>query len=64
MSARNITGCAWIDDTGAVVLSRKLVNDERPIRDLVAEIDGLADEASWTVDLTTVYAGAVVDGAG
>lgn len=45
-----------VDDTGAVVLSRKLVNDEQPIRDLVAEIDQLADEVSWTVDLTTVYA--------
>jgi transposase len=45
-----------VDNTGAVVLSRKLVNDERPIRELVAEVDGLADEVSWTVDLTTVYA--------
>ena len=45
-----------VDDTGVVVLSRKLVNDEQPIRDLVAEIDQLADEVSWTVDLTTVYA--------
>jgi transposase len=45
-----------VDDTGAVVLSRKLVNDEQPIRELLAEIDGLADEVSWTVDLTTVYA--------
>jgi transposase len=45
-----------VDDTGAVVLSRKLVNDEQPIPDLVAEIDQLADEVSWTVDLTTVYA--------
>lgn len=45
-----------VDDTGAVVLSRKLVNDEQPIRELVAEIDQLADDVSWTVDLTTVYA--------
>src|SRR5437588_5931648 len=44
-----------VDDTGAVVLSRKLVNDERPIRELVTEIDRLADQVSWTVDLTTVY---------
>jgi len=43
-----------VDDTGAVVLSRKLVNDEQPICELVAEIDQLADEVSWTVDLTTV----------
>ena len=45
-----------VDDTGAVVLSRKVVNDEQPIRELVAEIDRLAHEVSWTVDLTTVYA--------
>jgi transposase len=45
-----------VDDIGAVVLSRKLVNDEQPIRALVAEVDGLAERVSWTVDLTTVYA--------
>lgn len=45
-----------VDDDGAVVLSRKLINDEQQIRDLVAEIDGLAERVSWTVDLTTVYA--------
>ena len=28
-----------VDDTGAVVLSRKVVNDEQPIRELVAETD-------------------------
>jgi transposase len=39
-----------------VVLSRRLVNDEQPIRELVAEIDDLAERVSWTVDLTTVYA--------
>jgi transposase len=49
-----------VDDTGAVVLSRKLVNDEQPIRELVAEIDQLTDEVSWTVDLTTVYASPVL----
>jgi transposase len=45
-----------IDDNGKVVLSRKLVNDEHPIRELVAEVDRLGDQVSWTVDLTTVYA--------
>ncbi|BBX11664.1 IS110 family transposase [Mycobacterium novum] len=45
-----------VDDNGAVMLSRRLVNDEQPIRELVAEIEQLADEVSWTVDLTTVYA--------
>src|SRR3954447_1188232 len=45
-----------VDDTGTVKLSRKLVNDEQPIRALVAEIDAMAERASWAVDLTTVYA--------
>lgn len=45
-----------VDDKGAVVSSRMLVNDERQIGDLLTEVDGLADEVSWTVDLTTVYA--------
>ena len=47
---------AVVDDTGAVVLSRKLVNDEQQIRGLVNEVDALGVEVSWTVDLTTVYA--------
>ena len=42
-----------VDDNGKVVLSRRLVNDEHPIRELVAEIDDLAERVSWTVDLTT-----------
>ncbi len=45
-----------VDGSGAVVLSRKLSNDEDPIRALVAEIDALADQVCWTVDLSTVYA--------
>lgn len=45
-----------VDDTGAVVLSRKLVNDEQLIRALVADVDALGAQVSWTVDLTTVYA--------
>jgi transposase len=47
---------AVVDDAGAVVFSRKLANDEQAIRALVAEVDGLAERVSWTVDLTTVYA--------
>jgi len=47
---------AVVDDTGSVVFSRKLINDEQPIRALVAEIDKLAQRVSWTVDLTTAYA--------
>ena len=45
-----------VDDAGAVVLSRKLTNDEGQIRELVGEIDALGEQVSWTVDLTTVYA--------
>ena len=45
-----------VDDTGAVVLSRKLANDEQPIRALIGEIDVLGEQVAWTVDLTTVYA--------
>lgn len=45
-----------VDDSGAVVLSRNIVNDEQAIRAVVTEVDHLADEVSWTVDLTTVYA--------
>jgi len=45
-----------VDEAGVVVLSRKLANDEQPIRALLAEIDALGPEVSWTVDLTTVYA--------
>jgi transposase len=33
------------------------VNDEHQIRDLVTDVDGLGASVSWTVDLTTVYAG-------
>ena len=32
-----------VDDTGAVKLSRKLVNDEQPIRALVAEIGAVIE---------------------
>ncbi|NTY63036.1 IS110 family transposase [Mycolicibacterium sphagni] len=45
-----------VDAAGTVVLSRKLVNDEQPIRELIAEVDGLGPQVSWTVDLTMTYA--------
>lgn len=45
-----------VDDKGTAVLSRTLTNDEQSIRELVAEVDALSPEVSWTVDLTTVYA--------
>jgi transposase len=45
-----------VDDKGAVVLSRKFVNDEQQIRGLVSEVDRLGGPVSWAVDLTTVYA--------
>lgn len=48
---------AVVDDTGREVLSRKLINDEGQIRELVADVDALGVQVSWTVDLTTVYAG-------
>ncbi|MGU3501431.1 IS110 family transposase [Mycobacterium sp. C31M] len=46
-----------VDDKGTAVLSRKLVNDEQQIRELIAAVNALGHEVSWTVDLTTVYAG-------
>jgi transposase len=46
-----------VDTAGAVVLSRKLANDEQPIRALIAEVDALGQpQVSWTVDLTMAYA--------
>lgn len=45
-----------VDDKGSVVLSRKLTNDEQPIRELIAEVDALGRDVAWTLDLTTVYA--------
>jgi transposase len=45
-----------VDEAGTVVLSRKLVNDEQPIRALIGEIEALSQDVSWAVDLTTVYA--------
>jgi transposase len=45
-----------VNATGTVVLSRKLVNDEQPIRELIAEVDRLGPQVSWTVDLTMTYA--------
>lgn len=45
-----------VDSAGKVMLSRKLVNDEQSIRELIAEIDKLGPQVSWTVDLTMTYA--------
>ena len=46
--------CA-VDDTGTVVLSRKLVNDEQPIRALIGEVDSLLSmlPGRWTSPLCT-----------
>jgi len=49
-----------VDGNGNMVFSRKVVNDEDTIRDLVAEIDTLAGEVSWAVDLSNVYAALVL----
>jgi transposase len=46
-----------VDAAGAVVVSRKVVDDEATIRAVIAEIDALGQpQVSWTVDLTNVYA--------
>lgn len=45
-----------VNAAGTVVFSRKLVNDEQSIRELIAEVDGLGPQVSWTVDLTMTYA--------
>ena len=47
--------CA-VDNTGAVLLSRKISNDQTAIAAAIGEVDALADQVIWTVDLTTVYA--------
>ena len=49
-----------VDREGKVVLSRKPANDEQSLRELVAEVDELGDDVSWTVDLTTVYVALLV----
>lgn len=41
-----------VDDTGATVWSRKIVNDESAILAALGEIIGLADEVSWAVDIS------------
>ena len=45
-----------VDATGAVLLSRRPGNDETAIPRSITEVDALAEQVSWTVDLTTVYA--------
>lgn len=49
-----------VDGNGNMVFSRKVVNDERTIRDLVAEVEKLAGEVSWAVDLSNAYAALVL----
>gem|GEM_PF-7010479 len=43
-------------DTGTVVLSRKLVNDEQPIRALIGEVDSLLSmlPGRWTSPLYSI----------
>ncbi|WP_306796175.1 IS110 family transposase [Nocardia sp. XZ_19_369] len=45
-----------VDTDGRTVLSRRVFNDESAIASVVGEVVNLADEVSWTVDLTTAYA--------
>ncbi len=56
MSVKSITGYVWSTTAGRWCCRARLVNDEQPIRELVAEIDELAERVLWAVDLTTVYA--------
>ncbi|WP_031185630.1 IS110 family transposase [Streptomyces sp. NRRL F-5635] len=41
-----------IDDDGQLVLSRKVVNDETEILELIATVCEAADEVSWAVDIS------------
>ena len=45
-----------LDPDGAVLLSRKVANDEREIGQVVADCAAAARRVQWTVDLTTVEA--------
>lgn len=46
-----------LDAEGRTLLSRRVVNDETDMLNLLSEVDQLgADEVTWTVDLTTVEA--------
>ncbi|WP_026338600.1 IS110 family transposase [Nocardiopsis sp. CNS-639] len=42
-----------IDAEGSRLLSRKVVNDEAEILDLIADVCGLADEVRWAVDISS-----------
>ena len=41
-----------VDDTGEILLSRKVSNDQDAIEQLIADTAGLADELTWAIDLT------------
>ncbi|WP_107079920.1 IS110 family transposase, partial [Micromonospora sp. MH33] len=45
-----------LDPDGAVLLSRKVANDEREIAQVIADCAVAARQVQWTVDLTTVEA--------
>jgi transposase len=45
-----------LDSDGAVLLSRKVANDEREIVQVIADCAAAARHVQWTVDLTTVEA--------
>ncbi|MGW8439382.1 IS110 family transposase [Nocardiopsis sp. NPDC055879] len=42
-----------VDADGNKLLSRKVVNDEAEILDLIADVCGLADELRWAVDISS-----------
>jgi transposase len=42
---------AAVDETGSVVLSRRVVSDEPALRAVIAAVAGLAPRARWAVDL-------------
>jgi transposase len=42
---------AAVDETGSVVLSRRVANDEPALRAVIAAVAGLAPRARWAVDL-------------
>lgn len=49
----------WVavcDDAGKVVSSRKVLNDQAAITEVIGEVEARGGSVSWTVDLTTVYA--------
>ncbi|WP_330358360.1 IS110 family transposase [Streptomyces chartreusis] len=43
--------CVVLDDEGAKLLSRRVVNDEPELLQLIADVLALGDEATWAIDL-------------